>query len=109
MHHLMHHAHWKSCMLACYSEVTMVRCKFQCIDRLWQAFNPPVRVDAILYAWICYAKSCRTQKTLVLDSSLLDTRTQSYLAALLILKTCSYLAMTCYIVFNLLFIKVRDR
>ena len=50
MHHLMHHAHWKSCMLACYSEVTMVRCKFQRIDRLWQAFNSPVRVDAILYA-----------------------------------------------------------
>ena len=78
----------------------MVRCKFQRIDSAWQAFNSPVRVDAILYAWICYAKPCRTQKTLVLDSSLLDTRTQSYLAALLILKTYTYLAMMCYIVFN---------
>jgi hypothetical protein len=47
-------------------------------------------------AWICYAKSCRTQKTRVLDSSLLDARTPSYLAALLISITYPYLEMTRY-------------
>ena len=41
MHHLMHHAHWKSCMLACYSEVTMVRCNFQRNRQVMAGFQSP--------------------------------------------------------------------
>jgi hypothetical protein len=100
MHHLMHHVLCKSCMVRCYNVATMARCRFHCTDSGWQDLYSRAQVGAIGYAWTSYAISYRSQKTLVLDSSLPDTQIPSYIAALLILITYSQLEMTCYTAFK---------
>ena len=92
MHHLMHHALCKSCMVRCYN-VAIWQDAGSALHThrqwMWQDLYSRAQVGAIGYAWTSYAISYRSQKTLVLDSSLPGTRIQSYIAALLIPMTYS--------------------